>query len=53
MNHGVTSTWMDKALGTYLEPGIVKVLRSVVLPWLLEAGKDTLDQKFAKDFQLR
>lgn len=53
MNHGVTSTWMDKAFGTYLEPGIVKVPKSVAMPWLFEPGKKTLDPKWADNFQLR
>jgi sterol desaturase/sphingolipid hydroxylase (fatty acid hydroxylase superfamily) len=53
MNHGVTTTLIDRLMGTYLPVEIVKVPRNIALPWLFEAGKNTIDPKFVNDFQLR
>ena len=53
MNHGVTSMWMDKMFGTYLETKIVKVPRAVAMPWMFGPDKTTLDPKYANDFMIK
>lgn len=53
MNHGVTSMWMDKAFGTYLETGIVKVPGAVAMPWMFGPDQTTLDPKYANDFMIK
>jgi sterol desaturase/sphingolipid hydroxylase (fatty acid hydroxylase superfamily) len=53
MNHGVTTTIIDKLVGTYLPVSIVKVPKSIPLPWLFEPGKQTIDPKFAEHFQIK
>ena len=53
MNHGVTTTIIDKLVGTYLPVSIVKVPRSIPLPWLFGSDKQTIDHKFAEHFQIK
>jgi sterol desaturase/sphingolipid hydroxylase (fatty acid hydroxylase superfamily) len=53
MNHGVTTTIIDKLAGTYLPVTVVKIPKKINLPWLYEAGKETIDPKFSNDFQMR
>lgn len=52
MNHGVTSTVMDRLLGTYLDSEIVKVPRKVALPWLFVNQSENLRPEFQKDFKI-
>ena len=52
MNHGVTSTIIDRIFGTYLESQVVNVPRKVALPWLLSDDKQILRDEFSKDFKL-
>jgi sterol desaturase/sphingolipid hydroxylase (fatty acid hydroxylase superfamily) len=53
MNHGVTSTWIDKLMGTYKEVDVVKVPKSVALPWLFEKESQTPNPKFTSDFVIK
>jgi sterol desaturase/sphingolipid hydroxylase (fatty acid hydroxylase superfamily) len=53
MNHGVTTTIIDKLVGTYLGAPVVMVPKNIALPWLFESGKDSIDPRFAQDFQLK
>jgi sterol desaturase/sphingolipid hydroxylase (fatty acid hydroxylase superfamily) len=53
MNHGVTSTLIDRLAGTYRPIEVIKVPRNVALPWLFDSGGQSIDHNFSKDFELR
>ena len=53
MNHGVTSTWIDRVTGTYLEIPVIRVPKAFPLPWLLNADQSGIAEQYAKDFQFK
>ncbi len=53
MNHGVTTTIIDRLAGTYVEVETIKVPKNIMLPWLLKKEAFGIDPKFENDFQLR
>lgn len=53
MNHGVTSTLIDKIAGTFLEVPVVEVPKNIALPWLFEPGQNNIHARFSKYFQFR
>jgi len=53
MNHGVTSTLLDRLFGTYIDVPVVKVPKQIVLPWMLDSDQKGIHPKFAKDFQIK
>lgn len=53
LNHGVTSTVLDRLLGTYIEDPKVKTPKKVLLPWMLTEDKSNIAAKFSNDFEIR
>lgn len=50
-NHGVTSALWDKAFGTYVEPGLVKLSRSIAPDWMLDEQGE-LKLEYRGDYEL-
>jgi 4-hydroxysphinganine ceramide fatty acyl 2-hydroxylase len=53
VNHGVTTTFIDKLSKTYIKPGIIKVPKNIILPWLIEKDGQSIKPEYLDHFQLR
>jgi 4-hydroxysphinganine ceramide fatty acyl 2-hydroxylase len=53
LNHGVTTTLLDRIAGTYVKVETVKVPKNIALPWLFEKGTNKISAKYTEDFQLK
>lgn len=53
MNHGVTTTFIDKIAGTYICPEIIKVPKNIALPWLFDKDGKNIDSNYQNDFQFK
>lgn len=53
MNHGVTTIFIDKIMGTFMPVEIVKIPKNVSFPWLIETDSKTIKDEFKNDFLIR
>jgi hypothetical protein len=53
VNHGVTTTFIDKISKTYIKPGIIKVPKNIILPWLIEKDGQSIKPEYLDHFQLK
>jgi sterol desaturase/sphingolipid hydroxylase (fatty acid hydroxylase superfamily) len=53
MNHGVTSPLWDIVFGTYENPGVIRIPKGFMMPWLKEESTDAIRSNFSGDYQPR
>jgi sterol desaturase/sphingolipid hydroxylase (fatty acid hydroxylase superfamily) len=52
-NHGVTTTFWDRVFGTYREPSMIRVPRSLAMDWLIDPATGDINAAFQGHYQLR
>lgn len=51
-NHGVTSPLWDHLLGTYVEPGVVRVPEKHAMRWLVDPATGDAKEAFQDDYEI-